>query len=44
MLPLFGCAASQCATECQSGASACLSCTSSKCGTELSACSAQTCP
>jgi hypothetical protein len=44
MLPLFSCAASQCATDCQGGASACLSCTSSKCGTELSACSAQACP
>jgi hypothetical protein len=43
MLPLFGCAGSQCATECQSGASACISCASTKCSTELTACSAQAC-
>ncbi len=44
VFPLFGCVSQQCATECAGGSSACLSCTSSKCGAQLSACSAQTCP
>jgi hypothetical protein len=44
VLPLFGCARQQCSTECASGASACQSCTISKCGAEVTACSSQACP
>jgi hypothetical protein len=44
VFPLFDCASRQCATECAGGSSTCLSCTSSKCGTQLTACSSQKCP
>jgi hypothetical protein len=44
LMPLVGCVGAQCGAECQSGASSCISCASTKCGMELGACSSQTCP
>jgi hypothetical protein len=43
VFPLFACVKSQCSMECAAGSSTCLSCTSSKCSAQLSACSAQAC-